>query len=75
MVLASTPVGPAGNGLRRGFPFSGSAAGEWDLRFGDNAVVGGWERLSRHAPGRSRTAGTIARATEDLSMIGQRTNA
>jgi hypothetical protein len=37
------------------------AAGEWDLRFGDNAAVDGWEQLSRHAPGPARTAWTILR--------------
>lgn len=26
-------------------------AGEWDIRFGDNAAVVGWERLSSQAPG------------------------
>lgn len=36
-------------------------AGEWDLRFGDNAAVDGWEQLSSHAPGPSRTAWTILR--------------
>jgi hypothetical protein len=37
------------------------AAGEWDLRFGDNAAVDGWEQLTRHAPGPSRTAWTMLR--------------
>jgi hypothetical protein len=37
------------------------AAGEWDLRFGDNAAVDGWEKLSSHAPGPSRTAWAILR--------------
>ena len=37
------------------------AAGEWDLRFGDNAAADGWEQLSRTAPGPSRTAWTILR--------------
>lgn len=27
------------------------AMGEWDLRFGDNAAVDGWEQLCSHAPG------------------------
>ncbi len=30
--------------------------GEWDLRFGDSAAAGGWDRLSSHAPGPALTA-------------------
>lgn len=34
---------------------------EWDIRFGDSGVVGGWEALARQAPGPTRPAWTTLR--------------